>query len=73
MMNDVGQGRLVSNIGPENSTSSMPISRWEGWVFSCLSSYAKLVHVQGADPICQSMIVIYYSCYCFLILVIVVN
>ena len=28
---------------------------------------------KGADPICQSIIVVYYSCYCFLILVIVVN
>jgi hypothetical protein len=27
----------------------------------------------GADPICQSIIVVYYSCYCFLMLVIVVN
>ena len=24
----------------ENSTSTMPVSRGEGWVFSCLSSYA---------------------------------
>ena len=23
----------------ENSTSTMPVSRGEGWVFSCLSSY----------------------------------
>ena len=23
----------------ENSTSTMPVSRKEGWVFSCLSSY----------------------------------
>jgi len=23
----------------ENSTSTMPVSREEGWVFSCLSSY----------------------------------
>ena len=31
----------------ENSTSTMPVSRGEGWVFSCLSSYVLLVHVQG--------------------------
>ena len=35
--------------------------------------YIASPRARGADPICQSIIVFYYSCYCFLILVIVVN
>jgi hypothetical protein len=41
----------------ENSTSTMPVSRGEGWVFSCLSSYVLLVHVQGGG----SNLSIYHS------------
>jgi hypothetical protein len=39
-------------------------------VFQAMYSWSMC---KGADPICQSIIVVYYSCYCFLILVIVVN
>ena len=33
----------------ENSSSTMPVSRGEGWVFSCLSSYTypDSIHVLG--------------------------
>ena len=41
----------------ENSTSAIPVSRGEGWVYSCLSSYAQLVHVQGGG----SNLLIYHS------------
>ena len=51
----------------------MPVSRGEGWVFSCLSSYILLVHVQGDG----TNLSIYHSrllfMLLFLILVIVVN
>jgi hypothetical protein len=31
--------RVDIHVLCENNTSTMPVSRWEGWVFSCLSSY----------------------------------
>ena len=43
-----------------------------GFSAVCQAIYSQST-CKGADPICQSIIVVYYSCYCFLILFIVVN